>query len=202
MFAVEACQISGGDTVIIAHIRICIISDHGIRAALLSAGHMDRTFTYLNSGRIDPYRIDAVICIQPVTVRGNGNRIGGFFTAFLQLKFHAERDLSRRVLHLRSLQHEYCVLFGICSLFIEVQRVAAQGGFQSIGVQQITETVGSVSLQQDDVLFHTVSEYRVLIIHIRQYIVVTDSIVLYDTVSEISPGRSQCQKMVVTCNGQ
>ena len=54
MFAVEACQISGGDTVIISHIRICIISDHGIRAALLSAGHMDRTFAYLNSGRIDP----------------------------------------------------------------------------------------------------------------------------------------------------
>ena len=126
MFAVEACQISGGDTVIIAHIRICIISDHGIRAALLSAGHMDRTFAYLNSGRIDPYRIDAVICIQPVTVRGNGNRIIGFFTAFLQLKFHAERDLSRRVLHLRSLQNEYCVLFGICSLFIEVQRVVCQ----------------------------------------------------------------------------
>ena len=67
MFAVEACQISGGDTVIISHIRICIISDHGIRAALLSAGHMDRTFAYLNSGRIDPYRIDAVICSQSLS---------------------------------------------------------------------------------------------------------------------------------------
>ena len=116
MAAAKSGIVAGGNSIVIAHIGILVITDHRIGAALLRTGHADGAAGHLDGRGVYAHGIHSLRCGQPVLIRRHSHQQHSIL--FLHGKSDAKADLIGAVHHLRSFQHKDRILLRVCTGFI------------------------------------------------------------------------------------